>query len=91
MKVKNILLETAFEEYKDTIFETPLDELERLKEYMLMKNISIDKNALLTDAPSLAFYLEKINEINVLRYILICLKNNVDKEQIRKRIRRLYD
>ncbi|MGI6594071.1 MAG: V-type ATPase subunit [Christensenellales bacterium] len=91
LKVKNILLETAFEEYKDTIFETPLDELERLKEYMLMKNISIDKNDLLTDAPSLAFYLEKINEINVLRYILICLKNNVDKEQIRKRIRRLYD
>lgn len=90
-KIKNVLSETGFEEYKDIIFETPIEELERIKEYMLMKNISRDKNDLLTAAPSLAFYLEKINEINVLRYILICLKNGVNKEQIRARITRLYN
>lgn len=89
--LKDIIEETIFIDYKDTILETPLEDLELLKDSALMKDILRDKNDLLTEAPSLAFYLEKKNEISLLRYILICLKNNIDKDQMRNRLRRLYD
>ncbi|MFH1826101.1 MAG: V-type ATPase subunit [bacterium] len=40
--------------------------------------------------PLVGFYLAKLLEIETLRFILICKKNHVDTEQIKKRVRLSY-
>ena len=41
-------------------------------------------------APIVGYYLGKLNEIKVLRVVLICIKNKVDVKEMKKRVRELY-
>ncbi len=41
-------------------------------------------------APILGYYLAKLNEIKVIRVVLVCIKNGVPEDQMKKRVRELY-
>ena len=45
---------------------------------------------MLSAAPIIGYYVGKLNEIKVIRVILVCKKNNVPKAEMEKRVRQLY-
>ncbi len=47
-------------------------------------------NDIYSAAPLLNYYLQKLNEIKMIRIVLVCLKNNTDLEEIYKRMRVIY-
>ncbi|MBO8424445.1 MAG: V-type ATPase subunit, partial [Firmicutes bacterium] len=49
-----------------------------------------NKAEMFSMAPVMGYYLAKQNEIRVLRIALVCIKNGVDKQEIRKKLRELY-
>jgi vacuolar-type H+-ATPase subunit C/Vma6 len=48
------------------------------------------KGDMFSAAPIVGYYLGKMNEIKIIRVILVCLKNKVDKDEMKKRIRVIY-
>lgn len=66
-----------------TVYETARDDF-------LLKIISKDKADMFSVAPILGYYLAKINEVRILRVILVSLKNGVSPEEMNKRVRALY-
>lgn len=71
------------EAYDLSLYETALDNY-------LLNIFSSIKADMFSAAPIVGYYLGKMNEIKVIRVILVCLKNNVEKEEMKKRIRALY-
>ena len=49
-----------------------------------------EKNNIFSPAVIAGFYLAKLTEIKAARIIIVCLKNNVDKDIIKQRLRELY-
>lgn len=69
--------------YDLSIFETNLDNY-------LINMFSIMKADMFSAAPIVGYYIGKLNEIKVIRVILVCLKNKVAKDEMKKRIRNIY-
>jgi len=66
-----------------TVYETARDDF-------LLKIISKDKADMFTVAPVLGYYLAKINEVRILRVVLVSIKNKIAPEEMKKRVRALY-
>ena len=66
-----------------TVFETARDDF-------LLKIISKDKADMFTVAPILGYYLAKVNEVKILRVVLVSIKNKIAPEEMKKRVRALY-
>ncbi len=69
--------------YDLSLYETSLDNY-------LINMFSIMKADMFSAAPIVGYYIGKLNEIKVLRVILVCLKNKVAKDEMKKRIRNIY-
>jgi V/A-type H+-transporting ATPase subunit C len=67
-----------------------LSEYETAKDDFLLKIFAVNKADLFSVAPIVGYYLAKLNEIKILRVVIICLKNNVAAGEMRKRMRALY-
>lgn len=89
-RISEIANGTVFENCKHQLLDMPISELDAIKETGLLSNIIENRNDMLSEAPSLAFYLLKHSEIGLARYLLICIKNKVSKEIVQKRLRSLY-
>ena len=80
-----------------TVYKTFLDKLEEgltayetARDDFLLKIISKDKADMFTVAPILGYYLAKINEVRILRVVLVSIKNKIAPEEMKKRVRALY-
>ncbi|NLT19110.1 MAG: V-type sodium ATPase subunit C [Firmicutes bacterium ADurb.Bin080] len=69
--------------YDLSMYETALDNY-------LLAIFSAMKADMFSAAPIVGYYLGKMNEMKVIRVILVCIKNMVDKDEMKKRIRELY-
>lgn len=69
---------------------TSVAQLERLKDDYLLELFSSSKSDMFTVQPIMGYYLGKKTEIKMLRIALVCIKNGVPREEIKKRMRKLY-
>lgn len=67
-----------------------LSRFETAKDNYLLTIFAANKGDMFSVAPIVGYYLGKLNEIKVIRVVLICLKNNVSAEEMKKRVRALY-
>ena len=85
-----LLKKTEVKEHFSEIKETDAAVFETAQDNFLLKIFSVNKTDMFSVAPILGYYLAKINEIKVLRVVLVCIKNKVAPEEMRKRVRELY-
>ena len=65
-------------------------ELEKYSDDALTRLISSAKADMFTVQPIMGYYLGKKTEIKMLRIALVCIKNGVPREEIKKKMRKLY-
>ena len=82
----------ASTEYKPFLerLQEGLSVYETARDDFLLKIISKDKADMFSVAPVLGYYLAKINEVKILRVILVSIKNKIAPEEMKKRVRALY-
>ncbi len=56
----------------------------------LLNIFARNKDDMFSEAPIIGYYLAKLNEIKVIRIVLVCIKNKVKKSDTKKRVRKLY-
>ena len=81
---------TKYKALFDKVTEGDLSGFETAKDDYLLKLFSVNKGDMFSVAPVVGYYLGKLNEVKVIRVVLICLKNGVSKEEMKKRVRKLY-
>ena len=89
-KAAKMLSKTAVKDYFDKLDEKDLAAFETAQDNYLLKIFSINKTDMFSVAPILGYYLAKLNEIKVIRVVLVCIKNGVSEEETKKRLRELY-
>lgn len=89
-KFAKFITGSKYKELYLKVSEGDLSEFETAKDNFLMKIFSASKGDMFSIAPIVGYYLGKLNEIKVLRVVLICIKNKVDEKEMRKRVRELY-
>lgn len=91
--------ETISEKFKYTTYKNVVGnlfesgdfiEFERHRDNYLLNIFKEKKNDIFTISPIAGYYVAKKIEIKVARMILICLKNNIEKSEIKKRLRDYY-
>ena len=81
---------TDYKELYEKVKEKDLSGFETAKDNYLLKIFAVNKSDMFSVAPIVGYYLGKLNEIKVLRVVLICIKNNVSLDEMKKRVRMLY-
>lgn len=89
-KAKKMLDKTAVKDYFDKISEEDFAAYETAQDNYLLKIFAVNKTDMFSVAPILGYYLAKLNEIKVIRVVLVCIKNGVPEGEMRKRVRELY-
>lgn len=89
-KLSKLLSGTVYKELFDKISDNDLSQYETMQDNYLLKIFSINKSDMFSVAPIVGYYLAKLNEIKVIRVVLVCIKNKVDIEEMKKRVRVLY-
>lgn len=89
-KLIKMLSGTVYKEFYDKISDSDLSTFETMQDNYLLKIFSINKTDMFSVAPIVGYYLAKLNEIKVLRVVLVCIKNKVSLEEMKKRVRLLY-
>lgn len=70
--------------------DNSLISLEKLIDDELIGIFKKEKNDMFSPAPIAGYYVGKLIEIKIVRLILVCLSNGVDRKQIRRRLRESY-
>ncbi|MDD4316649.1 MAG: V-type ATPase subunit [Clostridia bacterium] len=81
---------TPYHDLTAKIERGELSVYETSQDNYLLKIFSVSKNDMFSVAPIIGYYLAKQNEIKVIRVVLVCIKNKVSKEDMKKRVRMLY-
>lgn len=81
---------TKYFELAAKIEEGDLTAYETWRDNYLLKLFSANKADMFSAAPIVGYYLAKLNEIKVIRIVLVCIKNKVNKADMKKRVRALY-
>lgn len=89
-KLVKLLSGTVYKEFYDKIIDNDLSQYETMQDNYLLKIFSINKSDMFSVAPIVGYYLAKLNEIKVIRVVLVCIKNKVDFDEMKKRVRLLY-
>lgn len=63
---------------------------ETAQDNYLLKLMSVKKTDMFTVAPIVGYYLAKLNEVKAIRVVLVCIKNGVDRQEMKRRVRQLY-
>lgn len=89
-KLEKELKGTVYKEFYDKASGVDLAIYETEQDNYLIKLFATKKADMLSAAPIIGYYVGKLNEIKVIRVILVCKKNNVPKAEMEKRVRQLY-
>lgn len=89
-KAAKMLSKTAVKDYFEKLNEQDLASFETAKDNYLLRIFSVNKTDMFSVAPILGYYLAKLNEIKVIRVVLVCIKNKVSPDEMKKRVRELY-
>lgn len=89
-KLSSLLSGSALGSFYEKIFDEDLASYETAQDDYLLNIFSANKTDMFSVAPILGYYLAKMTEIKVIRVILVCVKNNVSQEVMRKRVREVY-
>jgi V/A-type H+-transporting ATPase subunit C len=82
---------TKYKEFLDQISTNEdMASYETAQDNYLLKIFASNKTDMFSVAPIVGYYLAKLNEIKVLRVVLVCIKNKVPFEEMKKRARELY-
>ncbi len=84
------LSNTQYKEFAQSINDGDFANYETMQDNYLLKIFSVNKNDMFSVAPIVGYYLAKLNEIKVIRVVLVCIKNQVPAIEMRKRVRVLY-
>lgn len=76
--------------YFDKINVLDTAAFETAQDNYLLRIFSVNKTDMFSVAPILGYYLAKLNEIKVIRVVLVCIKNGVSAQEMHKRVRELY-
>lgn len=89
-KALKMLSGTVFKSLFEKLTDGDMASFETAQDNFLLNIFAVNKTDMFSVAPILGYYLAKLNEIKVLRVVLVCIKNKVPAEQMRKRVRELY-
>ena len=89
-KAAKMLSKTSVKDYFEKLDEQDLASFETAQDNYLLKIFAINKTDMFSVAPILGYYLAKLNEIKVIRVVMVCIKNGVPAEETKKRLRELY-
>lgn len=89
-KLNKLLSGTVYKEFLEKISDNDLSRYETVRDNYLLKIFSVNKSDMFSVAPIVGYYLAKLNEIKVIRVVLVCIKNKVAVEEMKKRVRLLY-
>ncbi|HQC55201.1 MAG TPA: V-type ATPase subunit [Clostridia bacterium] len=89
-KLEKELKGTEYRDFYDSVKDADFASYETEQDNYLLKIFATKKADMLSAAPIVGYYLGKLNEIKIVRVILVCKKNNVPKVEMEKRIRQLY-
>ncbi len=89
-KLSNYLAGSYLKEFADKVLSDDFAAYETAQDEYLLKIFSVNKTDMFSVAPILGYYLAKLNEIKVIRVVLVCIKNGVPEDQMKKRVRELY-
>lgn len=89
-KLAKLVGGTRYKEIFARVTDGDLSAFETAKDDCLLKIFSANKADMFSVAPIVGYYLGKLNEIKVLRVVLVCIKNGVSAEEMKKRVRALY-
>ena len=81
---------TPLAPYADALAAGDVTGFEVARDNYLIGIFRKNKSEMFSVAPVMGYYLAKQNEIRVLRIALVCIKNGVDKQEIKKKLRELY-
>ena len=81
---------TSYKNFYAKITDGDLSEFETAKDNFLLQIFAVNKGDMFSVAPIVGYYLAKLNEVKVIRVVLVCIKNGVPYEEMRKRVRALY-
>lgn len=81
---------TKYKEFLAKLENDDLASFETAQDNYLLSIFATNKTDMFSVAPIVGYYLAKLNEIKVIRVVLVCKKNNVPQEELRKRVRNLY-
>lgn len=89
-KLRELLKNGVFAPYVDMLISGDVTEFETARDNIMLDVFRVRKNDMFSVAPVMGYYLGKLNEIKGLRIVLVCVKNGVEKDEIEKRLRKLY-
>lgn len=89
-KLAKLLTGTVYKDFFDKISDNDLSQYETVRDNFLLKIFSVNKSDMFSVAPIVGYYLAKLNEVKVIRVVLVCIKNKVEIEEMKKRVRLLY-
>lgn len=81
---------TKYRKMFESVDGADLSGFETAKDEYLLRIFSANKGDMFSVAPVVGYYLGKLNEIKVIKVVLVCLKNQVKYEEMKKRVRALY-
>ncbi|MFA6867327.1 MAG: V-type ATPase subunit [Clostridia bacterium] len=81
---------TKYKDFLDKLENDDLASFETAQDNYLLGIFATNKTDMFSVAPIVGYYLAKLNEIKVIRVVLVCKKNKVPTEELRKRVRNLY-
>ncbi len=67
-----------------------MTEFDTMRDNLLLEVFKSNRNDMFSVAPMIGYYLGKLTEISALRIALVCVKNGVPKDEIEKRLRKMY-
>lgn len=89
-KLSEYLRYTPAGKLAQKINEKDMSSFDTARDNMLLDIFKENKHDVFSVAPSMGYYLAKINEIQTIRVVLVCIKNGVDRAEIKKRMRLMY-
>ena len=89
-KLTKELSNNPCKDFLATVNDGDMASYETAQDNFLLGIFAVNKTDMFSVAPILGYYLAKLNEIKVIRVVLVCIKNKVPRDQMRKRVRELY-
>ncbi len=90
IKLPETLRATPYSHLVKNLSQEDFSEYETAQDNFLLKVFAERKGDMFSVAPIIGYYLAKLNEIKVIRVILVCVKNKIPKQDMKKRVRKLY-
>ena len=90
IKLPEALRATPYSHLAVNLDKEDFSEYETAQDNFLLKVFAERRGDMFSVAPIIGYYLAKLNEIKVIRVVLVCVKNKIPKQEMKKRVRKLY-